>query len=100
MGTSGAGEILEGDCDVGRARVDWAVVLTADNRGNRILRVGVEVAPDWVIVTEGFGVEGGAGFNAEPCTGIGEGGGYVEATCDDTGVGVTGGFGADGAGAI
>lgn len=73
------------------------MLLTTDNRGNRILRVGVEVASEWVIVTDGFGVKGGVGFSA---AGMREGIGCVEEACDGTGVGVTAGFGADGAGAI
>lgn len=44
---SGAGECVSGgDCRTGSVKLEWVVALTADNRGNRILRVGVEDAPD------------------------------------------------------
>lgn len=44
---SGAGEGARwGDCRVGSVELEWVVALTADNRGNRILRVGVDDVPD------------------------------------------------------
>lgn len=56
---SGAGECVSGgDCRADCVVLWWGVALTADNRGNRILRVGVDDVPDWVIVTEAFGVTG------------------------------------------
>jgi hypothetical protein len=44
---SGAGENVNGgDCRAGSVKLEWVVALTADNRGNRILRVGVDDVPD------------------------------------------------------
>lgn len=91
MAVSGAGESVSGgDCRVGNVKLECVVALTADNRGNRILRVGVDDVPDLVIVTEALGVTGLGG----DCVTDGGGGG----TGSDTGgIGGSDGTGGEGA---
>lgn len=84
---SGAGDILDdGDCGAEAAKLA-AAALTADNRGSRIFRVGVEEVLDWVMVMDALDV--GGAFDAGPSEGIDATGGTRLAS-GATGVGTAG----------
>lgn len=69
------------------------MALTVDNRGNRILSVGVDDVPDCVIVTEAFGVMG----LTQNCVTGGSGAGGGGTGSNTAGIGGFDGAGGEGA---